>query len=98
MFLQVDTVVRDSQDDFYVVRSQHIKTEEISDFRPWHKGKDAASYQCIDGGMTVVYMQRHIEDGMENKKWFIIINEKESDFRDRLNSLSVTACPTNQAM
>lgn len=96
MFLQVDSVVRDSPEDLYHIKTTNIQTEFIKDFRPWHRGK-SLDYQGIEGDMTMVMMERVINPEYAPHKWYVIINEKDSDFRDRLNTLKATIpCPTVQ--
>ena len=93
MFIQVDTVVKDTLEDLFVIRTAHLRTEQIRDFRVWHRGK-GDSYQGIEGDLTVVNMEKSIAHG-ESHKWFVVINERESDFRDRLNGLNTgDTCPT----
>jgi len=94
MFIQVDSVVRDSPDIPYSIRVTHLQTDWIKDFRVWHRGK-GNEYEGVKGDFTKVLMERTIDINFQPQKWFVIINEKESDFRNRLNMLnSGIPCPT----
>lgn len=79
MFITVNTVVK-GQGNLFTLKQADLRIEFIKGLRPWHRKPE---HQNIEGDLLRVNM----EDQLLGNVWFVVINESEDSFRDRLREI-----------